>query len=456
MLSVFDMFKIGIGPSSSHTVGPMVAAKRFADALLAHPDRARIAHVTVDLYGSLALTGKGHGTVEAILNGLEGKVPKTVDPSTVVPRAQALMQDGATLLLGGEQPVPFHGRRDVVLHMHEFLPKHANGMRCRARDGEGRVITDETYYSVGGGFIVSDAEFGLAAGERAVPPYPFANAQELMAHCEREGKTIAQIVMTNELTWQDEAAVRAGLLEIAAVMKSCVESGCRHEGDLPGGYGVKRRAPAIFRRIVSLQLAGRTDVMLWPMLYAIAVSEENAAGGRIVTAPTNGAAGIIPSVLQYYRNFHPQANDQGIVDFLLTAAAVGMLYKMNASISGAEVGCQGEVGVACSMAAAGYCAVSGGNLAQVENAAEIAMEHHLGLTCDPVGGLVQIPCVERNGVAAEKAIKCAQLAIIEDGRHKISLDQVIDTMYRTGMDMQNKYKETSLGGLALTVGIPAC
>ncbi|WP_432720609.1 L-serine ammonia-lyase [Jeongeupia wiesaeckerbachi] len=456
MLSVFDMFKIGIGPSSSHTVGPMLAAKRFADSLLDHPDRARIAHVTIDLYGSLALTGKGHGTVEAMLNGLEGKEPKTVDPASVVPRAQALMQEGATLLLGGRLPVPFHGRRDVLLHMHAFLPKHANGLRCRARSEDGVLIAETVFYSIGGGFIVTDDEFGQPSSERAAPPYPFANAQELMAHCERERKSIAQIVMANEMTWLDEAAIRDGLLEIAAVMKDCVESGCRHEGDLPGGYGVKRRAPAIFRRIVSLQLAGRTDVMLWPMLYAIAVSEENAAGGRIVTAPTNGAAGIIPSVLQYYRNFHPRADDQGIVDFLLTAAAVGMLYKMNASISGAEVGCQGEVGVACSMAAAGYCAVSGGNLAQVENAAEIAMEHHLGLTCDPVGGLVQIPCVERNGVAAEKAIKCAQLAIIEDGRHKISLDQVIETMYRTGMDMQNKYKETSLGGLALTVGVPAC
>ncbi|AOX99347.1 L-serine ammonia-lyase [Jeongeupia sp. USM3] len=456
MLSVFDMFKIGIGPSSSHTVGPMVAARRFAGQLTTEGLAGRAGRIVVDLYGSLALTGKGHGTVEATLNGLEGRAPRTVDPAIIVPRARALMQPDATLMLDGRQPVPFDGRRDVVLHMHEFLPRHANGMRLSAFDDQGGLLAREVYYSVGGGFIVSDAEFGQAAATAADVPYPFASAAELMAHCQREGRTIADIVMANETSWRSEAEVRAGLFEIAAVMKDCIESGCRQEGDLPGGYGVKRRAPAIFRRMVSLQLAGRTDVMLWPMLYAIAVSEENANGGRIVTAPTNGAAGIIPSVLQYYRNFHPRAGDEGVVEFLLTAAAVGMLYKMNASISGAEVGCQGEVGVACSMASAAYCAVSGGNLAQVENAAEIAMEHHLGLTCDPVGGLVQIPCVERNGVAAEKAIKCAQLAILEDGQHKVSLDQVIETMYRTGMDMQNKYKETSLGGLALTVGVPAC
>lgn len=454
MLSVFDLFKIGIGPSSSHTVGPMVAAKAFVDQL---GDRLGLVdRVAVDFYGSLALTGEGHGTVAATLLGLEGYTPKDVNPDLAPIRLAELSQDNASIMLAGTHAVPFLVGKDVVLQRHLFLKQHPNGMRLRAFALDGSEIANEVYFSVGGGFVVGEADFGRAAVEDHAVPYPFQTAADLMAHCQNEGLSIAQVVMANELALQSEAIVKARLLEIASVMQQCIHNGCTREGELPGGYQVNRRAPGIFRKMVGMQLTGRTDFMLWPMVYAFAVSEENASGGRIVTAPTNGAAGIIPAVLQYYRNFTPSASDAGVIEFLLTAGAIGMLYKMNASISGAEVGCQGEVGVACSMAAGAYCAVLGGSLAQVENAAEIGMEHHLGLTCDPVGGLVQIPCVERNGVAAEKAIKIAQLALIESGEHKVSLDKVIETMYRTGMDMHNTYKETSLGGLALTVGVPAC
>ncbi len=457
MLSVFDMFKIGIGPSSSHTVGPMVAARMFADAALKDtPLPPPAARLQIDLYGSLALTGEGHGTLGALLAGLEGNAPATVNPALIAPRLASL-REGAELMLGGRFPIPFLLRRDLILHMGEFLPRHPNGMRFQLLNAEGHPLWNETYYSVGGGFVVRDADFDHPPSDaKCPPPYPFQNGTELLELCRRENKSIAEITLLNELAWRDEDDIRQRLARIARVMQDCIESGCRNEGILPGGYNVSRRAPGIFRKMVSMQLQGRQDIMLWPMLYAIAVSEENAAGGRVVTAPTNGAAGIIPSVLQYYRNFNPAANERSVADFLLTAGAIGMLYKMNASISGAEVGCQGEVGVACSMAAGAYCAVIGGTLEQVENAAEIAMEHHLGLTCDPVGGLVQIPCIERNGLAAEQAIKCAQLACLEDGAHKISLDQVIATMYRTGLDMQNKYKETAQGGLALTVGNPSC
>ncbi|MCB5195054.1 L-serine ammonia-lyase [Deefgea salmonis] len=455
MLSVFDLFKIGIGPSSSHTVGPMVAAKTFVDDLMAQGQLLQIRRVSVDFYGSLALTGEGHGSVSAALVGLEGDTPKFVAPERVDLRLKQLKAPDAQLLLAGTHPIAFDFHQDVQLHKHLFLKQHSNGLRFRAFDVEGVELANDVFFSIGGGFVVSEAEFGQTRESTPVP-FPFQNAADLLAHCRTEGKTIAQIMLANELATQSEVTVRAQLLEIANVMQQCIHNGCTREGELPGGYHVKRRAPGIFRKMVGMQLTGRADFMLWPMIYAIAVSEENASGGRIVTAPTNGAAGIIPAVLQYYRNFTPNANDAGVVDFLLTAAAIGMLYKMNASISGAEVGCQGEVGVACSMAAGAYCAVLGGTLEQVENAAEIGMEHHLGLTCDPVGGLVQIPCVERNGVAAEKAIKVAQLALMENGEHKVSLDEVIATMYRTGMDMHNIYKETSLGGLALTVGVPAC
>jgi len=453
MLSVFDLFKIGIGPSSSHTVGPMVAAKTFVDELA--NQLPLVGRVAVDLYGSLALTGEGHGTVGATLLGLEGNTPREINPDLVPIRLAQLMQPEAKLRLSGVHDVAFSYSQDLQLHKHLFLKQHANGMRFRAYDLAGHELAQETYFSIGGGFVSTEAQLHLAVNQQPVP-FPFRTAADLLAHCRAENKTIAQIVLANELVIRSEAEVRIKLLEIANVMHQCIHNGCTREGELPGAYRVKRRAPSIFRKMVGMQLTGRADFMLWPMVYAFAVSEENASGGRIVTAPTNGAAGIVPAVLQYYRNFTPTASEAGIVDFLLTAAAIGMLYKMNASISGAEVGCQGEVGVACSMAAGAYCAVLGGTLEQVENAAEIGMEHHLGLTCDPVGGLVQIPCVERNGVAAEKAIKIAQLALLESGEHKVSLDKVIETMYRTGMDMHNTYKETSLGGLALTVGVPAC
>ncbi|WP_027467391.1 L-serine ammonia-lyase [Deefgea rivuli] len=456
MLSVFDLFKIGIGPSSSHTVGPMAAAKRFVDQLLLAHQLQQVARIKVDLYGSLALTGEGHGTVGATLLGLEGNTPRGIDPEIVGVRLNQLQQADAQLNLSGTHCIAFNFTQDLNLQKHMFLKQHPNGLKFRAFNADGQVIANEVYFSIGGGFVVSEAEFGQIRTDEEMVPFPFRTAEDLLLHCRAQKKSIAQIVMANELATQSESAVREQLLEIANVMQQCIHNGCTREGELPGVYHVKRRAPAIFRKMVGMQLTGRADFMLWPMIYAFAVSEENASGGRIVTAPTNGAAGIIPAVLQYYRNFTPTANDAGIVDFLLTAAAIGMLYKMNASISGAEVGCQGEVGVACSMAAGAYCAVLGGTLEQVENAAEIGMEHHLGLTCDPVGGLVQIPCVERNGVAAEKAIKIAQLALMENGEHKVSLDKVIETMYRTGMDMHNIYKETSLGGLALTVGIPAC
>ncbi|WP_373975229.1 L-serine ammonia-lyase [Chitinibacter sp. SCUT-21] len=456
MLSVFDLFKIGIGPSSSHTVGPMLAACRFADLLVQQGVLPQTAQIKVELYGSLALTGEGHGTVDAALLGLESNTPKGIDPDTMLPRMQQL-RAGAKLRLAACHEVDFDLARDVQLHKHLFLPQHANAMRIKAFAADGSSLLTKTYFSVGGGFIV-DEEHWYQQGEPAevAVPYDFHNSAQLIAHCQRQGLTMAQLVMANECVQRDQAAVRQQLLEIAAVMQACVAKGCKHEGRLPGPFAVKRRAPALYRRLEAMHMEGRADVMLWPMLYAMAVSEENASGGRVVTAPTNGAAGIVPAVLQYYRDFAPNASDEGVVDFLLTAAAIGMLYKMNASISGAEVGCQGEVGVACSMAAGAYCAVLGGTLAQVENAAEIAMEHHLGLTCDPVGGQVQVPCVERNGVAAEKAIKIAQLALLEDGEHLVSLDKVIETMYRTGLDMKNSYKETSLGGLALTVAQPEC
>ncbi|MDQ7990903.1 MAG: L-serine ammonia-lyase, partial [Candidatus Dactylopiibacterium sp.] len=440
MLSVFEMFKIGIGPSSSHTVGPMVAAARFA----AEAGAPEVARVSVDLYGALALTGHGHGTLDAVLCGLEGWQPRHCDPAAIAPRAGALRQ-GAALRLGGAHEVGFDFARDVRLHREHFLPQHPNGMRCAAHDARGRQLAGETYFSIGGGFVVTAAEFGRPAPAAPAVPYPFDSAAALLAHCRREGCSIAALVWANECALRPAAEVREGLLGIARAMRACIEAGCRHEGVLAGGYGVRRRAPGIFAKLAARQASGQREAQPWPMLYAMAVNEENAAGGRVVTAPTNGAAGVVPAVLQSWRDGDARADEQGVIDFLLTAGAIGMLYKMNASISGAEVGCQGEVGVACSMAAGALCAVRGGTLAQIENAAEIAMEHHLGLTCDPVGGLVQIPCIERNGIAAEKAINVAELALLEDGEHKVSLDQVIATMYRTGLDMQRQYKE-DVGG----------
>ncbi len=454
-LSVFDLFKIGIGPSSSHTVGPMRAAGRFlreleTDGLLAHAER-----VTTDLYGSLALTGKGHATDKAVVLGLAGELPETVDPDA----AEALLAEIAAsgrLRLLGRREITFAAARDLLFHQRESLPQHPNGMRFRAIAGDGAVLREEAYFSVGGGFVLSEAEATGAGppGSNVVLPHPFRSGVELLDLGRATGRTIADIVLANELAWRSEAEVRAGLLEIWRAMERSIERGCRAEGILPGGLRVRRRAPALYRELCARPEAALRDqltVLDWVNLYALAVNEENAAGGRVVTAPTNGAAGVIPAVLAYYTRFVPGASDDGVVRFLLTAAAIGMLYKENASISAAEVGCQGEVGVACSMAAGGLCAVQGGSNEQVENAAEIGMEHNLGLTCDPIAGLVQIPCIERNTMGAVKAINAARLALRGDGTHVVPLDKVIETMRQTGRDMMAKYKETSQGGLAVNV-----
>ncbi|MDZ7855025.1 L-serine ammonia-lyase [Sphaerotilus sp.] len=463
-VSVFDLFKIGIGPSSSHTVGPMRAARLFTQGLLHAALLDGVARVQVDLYGSLGATGKGHGSDTAVLLGLGGHEPDTVD----VDRIPALLEDlrqHRRVVLDGSHPVAFDEARDVVFHRRETLPLHANGMRFSAFDAAGAVLAERVYYSVGGGFVVSEqvAADGqrqkVIAPDTSVLPLPFHSGADLLALTEAHACSIAEVMRRNERHWRSDAETDAGLLRIWAVMQACVERGCRTEGTLPGGFKVRRRAAALSRALAALDAQGPKAadplvVLDWVNLYALAVNEENAAGGRVVTAPTNGAAGIIPAVLHYYARFVPGAHERGVIDFLLTAAAIGLLYKENASISGAEVGCQGEVGVACSMAAAGLCAVLGGTPAQVENAAEIGMEHHLGLTCDPVGGLVQIPCIERNAIASVKAINAARMALYGDGTHHVSLDKVIKTMRETGADMLTKYKETARGGLA--VNIVAC
>jgi len=458
-VSVFDLFKIGIGPSSSHTVGPMRAARMFV-ARLAHEGLlARTARVKADLYGSLGATGKGHGSDKAVLLGLAGHEPDTVDIEQV-PAQLEQMRSSQTVLLAGTQPVAFDESRDLVMHRRETLPFHANAMRLRAFDGAGAEIENRVYYSVGGGFVVSDEVAADGSRQKAIAPdttvlpYPFHSGDDLLRLAAEHGIGIAQLMRRNERHWRSDEELHAGLMKIWRVMQDCVVRGCRTEGVLPGGFKVKRRAAALYRDLTVHPEAAMRDpliVMDWVNLYALAVNEENAAGGRVVTAPTNGAAGIVPAVLHYYTRFMPGASDTGVVDFLLTAAAIGILYKENASISGAEVGCQGEVGVACSMAAAGLAAVMGGTPQQVENAAEIGMEHHLGLTCDPVGGLVQIPCIERNAIAAVKAINAARMALRGDGTHHVSLDKVIKTMRETGADMQTKYKETARGGLAVNI-----
>lgn len=453
-ISIFDIFSVGIGPSSSHTVGPMKAAYNFMHNLDGAKLLKSAQRICIELYGSLALTGKGHGTEPAILNGLEGQQPRTVDPTHIVPRASAI-KDQQMIKLFGKHTIPFHPKTDFLFHYQELLPLHSNGMRFTAFDAQGNTLQQEIYYSIGGGFIVTADQFHQQTPKQSIP-FPFTSAQELLDHCQAQHKTIAEIVLANEMVWRTNDEIRHDLLAIANVMHECVVHGCHTEGILPGGLNVKRRAPDLFKK---LQAQNNSHASLWPAVYAMAVNEENASGGRIVTAPTNGAAGIIPAVLEYYRNFDANANDDKVIEFLLTAGAIAILYKTGASISGAEVGCQGEVGVACSMAAGALAAIWGGTLAQIENAAEIAMEHHLGMTCDPIGGLVQIPCIERNGIGAEKAIKIAQLALLEDGRHKVSLDNVIATMLQTGKDMQSIYKETSLGGLAkkgLRANLPEC
>lgn len=447
MLSVFDLFKIGIGPSSSHTVGPMLAGKAFADELRGKGLLDTTARVQLDLYGSLALTGDGHGTMGAVLSGLEGEQPHSVEPVHLADRVSALKND-ADLLLAGKRAVPFVYARDMLVHKGLFLPRHSNALTLTAFADDGASLLSKTYYSVGGGFIRTEEDFDAPQEEYPTPPYPYATAGELFAICEREGKSIADIVLANEIFWRSEAEVAARMATIISTMRESVERGCCTDGVLPGGYKVRRRAPNLLRKVSALQATGRRDLSLWPMLYAFAVAEENASGGRIVTAPTNGAAGIIPAVLMYYTNFYPHATEQGERDFLLTAGAIGLFYKLNASISGAEVGCQGEVGVACSMAAAGLAELYGLNLDQVEYAAEIALEHHLGLTCDPICGLVQIPCIERNAVAAMRAMNACNLSYCLCGTRNISYDMVCKAMYETGLNLSHQYKETSEGGLA--------
>lgn len=454
-ISVFNLFAIGIGPSSSHTVGPMKAACEFIQTLDATQKLPQVQRIIIDLYGSLALTGKGHGTDLALLNGLEGQWPTTIDPEQAPLRAREIVTT-QQIRLGGKHTIPFNVSMDLLLHQKELLPLHTNGMRFTAYGPQGNSIASQIYYSIGGGFIVTAEQFGHDTSTIAVP-YPFKTANDLLTQCRKHDITIDALMLANEQAIQPNKDIHADLLEIAAVMQACIDKGCQSPGYLPGGLNVKRRAPELFAKMhskASPQPEHDADVMHWLNIYAMAVNEENAAGGRVVTAPTNGAAGIIPAVLTYYRNFYPNANEEGVVKFLLTAGAIAILYKTNASISGAEVGCQGEVGVACSMAAAALTAVMGGSIEQIENAAEIGMEHHLGMTCDPIAGLVQIPCIERNAMGSVKAVNAARLALMGDGQHFVSLDKVIATMRQTGKDMMSIYKETSLGGLA--ANIPEC
>jgi L-serine dehydratase len=455
-VSLFDLFKIGIGPSSSHTVGPMRAAARFVERWLREAGRLEdVARIRVELYGSLALTGRGHGTDKAVLMGLEGHWPDAIDPDLIPPALERIRKD-KRLQLDGRHAIAFDEKKDLVFNKRQKLPFHSNGMRFSAFAADDGLIATRDYYSVGGGFVVNQDE---AAEDRIVAdttelPHPFHSGDELLARCEATGLSIAQLMWENEKAWRSEDAIRAGLHQLWQAMQDCLARGLRQDGTLPGGLHVPRRAPSLYRELNIRPEAAMRDpltVLDWVNLYALAVNEENAAGGRVVTAPTNGAAGIIPAVLHYYDRFCPSASEQGVFDFLLTAAAIGILYKENASISGAEVGCQGEVGVACSMAAGGLTAALGGSIFQVENAAEIGMEHNLGLTCDPIAGLVQIPCIERNAMGAVKAINASRMALRGDGKHRVSLDKVIKTMRDTGRDMAEKYKETSRGGLAVNV-----
>ena len=446
-VSVFDLFSVGIGPSSSHTVGPMRAARLFALRLRESGRLQAVVRVKAELFGSLGATGHGHGSPKAVLLGLEGHAPELVDPRSVEPRVDEIRESGR-LRLDGTHEIRYSVDRDLVMHRRKSLPLHPNGMRFVAWDCAGVELLAATYYSVGGGFVVDDEASGtdrIKDDETSVA-YPFSTGDGLLALAQESGLSISEIMLANEVAWRDEPTIRRELLHIWEVMRECVGNGCAADGVLPGGLKVARRAADL-----RASLTDADDSMEWVTLYALAVNEENAAGGRVVTAPTNGAAGIVPAVLHYYARFVPGADDKGVVRFLLAAGAIGVLFKENASISGAEVGCQGEVGSACSMAAAGLAEVLGGTPAQVENAAEIAMEHNLGLTCDPIGGLVQIPCIERNAVASVKAITAARMALRGNGSHFVSLDKVIKTMRDTGRDMKVKYKETARGGLAVNV-----
>ena len=458
-VSAFDLFKIGIGPSSSHTVGPMRAALLFVQGLERDALLHGVAGVRVELYGSLGATGKGHGTDKGVMLGLMGQAPDTVDPATIAGLLQTVRTNKSLTLLG-HAPIPFIEKEHILFYRREAMAEHPNGMKFHAFDADGQLLRESRYLSVGGGFVVTAGAANsqvIAAHDQL--PFPFRTGRELLEMCQAESCTVAQLMMRNELVWRTQAEIETMLDRIWQVMQDCVSRGCginhpEADGDLPGPLKVRRRAPELYRSLTlraERTLSDPLSVMDWVNLYAIAVNEENAAGGRVVTAPTNGAAGIIPAVLHYYDRFVPGATAHGARDFLLTAAAIGLLYKYNASISGAEVGCQGEVGVACSMAAGALAAVLGGSVSQVENAAEIGMEHNLGLTCDPVGGLVQIPCIERNAMASVKAVNAARMALRGNGQHYVSLDSVIKTMRETGADMKTKYKETARGGLAVNI-----
>nr|WP_010130859.1 L-serine ammonia-lyase [Microbulbifer agarilyticus] len=454
-ISVFELFKVGIGPSSSHTVGPMVAAQRFVCHLESRGDLTKVERVEIHLYGSLALTGAGHGTDMAVLMGLEGESPETIDIDRIDGRLAAIDQH-QQLILNGLRAIHFERDRDLIFHKEEFLPQHSNGLTCKAFVGD-QCLLERSYFSIGGGFVLSEEDFSHKEQIATLLPYDFSSAKDLVALCDQYHWSIAELAMENEKAFRSEQEITELLWHIWEVMEASIERGCHQSGVLPGGLGVRRRAEEHFR-----ELSKQTDeerrqglaILDWVSLFALAVNEENAARGRIVTAPTNGAAGVIPATIAYYVQFVHRPEDHGdlkkqVVKFLLTAGAIGMLFKKNASISAAEVGCQGEIGVACSMASAGLAAVQGGSNAQIENAAEIGMEHNLGLTCDPIGGLVQVPCIERNTMGAVKAINAARLALRGTGAHIVPLDSVIETMRQTGIDMQHKYKETSLGGLAV-------
>lgn len=476
-VSIFDLFSIGVGPSSSHTVGPMRAARRFLELLLEQGDLKNIKRLRAEVFGSLALTGKGHGTDKAILMGFLGEKPSLIDPDSITQKMNQIKEGGLEFLVERDQiqpipipresrdpensekdhiHIPFNVSEDLVFNFRDLLPRHANGMNFKAWDESGELLLDAIFYSVGGGFIVREKDYdnpSLVLDQKKLP-FAFKTGNELLKICENNNMSISQVMMENEKAWRSEAEVKSGILNIWRVMHDSIEKGCQTEGTLPGGLNVKRRAPGILKKLEASGRAARS--LNWLNAFSIAVNEENAAGGRVVTAPTNGAAGIIPAVMEYHLRWHEQATDDDIVNYLLTSAAMGILFKENASISAAEVGCQGEVGVACSMAAAGYCELLGGTPVQVEDAAEIGMEHHLGLTCDPIKGLVQVPCIERNAMGAVQAVNAAELALMGDGSHIVSLDEVIKTMMDTGRDMQSKYKETATGGLAVKVNIPNC
>lgn len=458
-ISVFNLFSIGIGPSSSHTVGPMKAAKAFVIRLQEQSLLLKVKRIKIELFGSLAFTGKGHGTNDAILLGIEGHSPEAVNPDIIKPRAQEIIADKQIELLNLHS-VPFDYIQDFIFDFKDLLPFHTNGMRFSVYDAENKLLDSRIYYSIGGGFILDQEQADHPHGKDTSDfPYSFENAATLLTLCEKNNLTISELMMANEMSLRSETEIKEGLLRIAKIMRECIDKGSHSPGILPGGLNVKRRAPGLYEKLqakakdkpISYE---HMDSMEWLNLYAIAVNEENAAGGRVVTAPTNGAAGIIPAVLHYYLTFYPEAKEEDAITFLLTAGAIGILYKKGASISGAEVGCQGEVGVACSMAAAALTAVLGGTLYQIENAAEIAMEHHLGMTCDPINGLVQIPCIERNAMGSVKAVNAMRLAMLGDGEHYVTLDKVIATMKQTGKDMMTIYKETSQGGLA--ANLPEC